>query len=274
MSIRNRPYSRIRNRLHKIADHALVFANLRPRIDDIGSFSFTDDEIRQFRSEAKTGVSAAFFENRGRLVDKWQHYLEIYERHLSCYRDKPFFFLEIGVFEGGSLDMWRRYFGDAATIVGIDINPACAGRVDPPNMVRIGSQADPKFLQNVITEFGPPDVVLDDGSHRAHHQQASFDFLFNSVKEGGLYIIEDLHTSYWPAWEGGYKRDGTAIEYLKQMIDDMHGWYHKRQTATPAQDEIGAIHIYDSMAVIEKRKKRRPGRLFGGGPGISATGQG
>jgi hypothetical protein len=160
--------------------------------------------------------------------------------------------------------MWRRYFGAQATIVGIDINKECANRVDPPNMVRIGSQADPKFLQSVINEFGAPDVVLDDGSHMASHQRASFDSIFNSVKDGGHYIIEDMHTSYWPEWEGGYKRGGSAIEYVKQMIDDMHAWYHKRPTATSARDEIGAIHVYDSVTVIEKRRKRRPGMLRGG----------
>jgi cephalosporin hydroxylase len=259
----------IRNRLYKIADHALMSANVRPRIDDLGSFSFTDDEISQFRSEAKGGsVAAAFFENSGRPVHKWQHYLDIYERHLSCYRNKPFFFLEIGVFDGGSLDMWRHYFGNEATIVGIDINQECARRVDPPNLVRIGSQADPKFLQGVIAEFGPPDVVLDDGSHMASHQRASFNALFPAVKEGGLYIIEDMHTSYWPEWEGGYRREGTAVEFVKQMMDDLHAWYHKRPTVTPAKESIGAIHVYDSVTVIERRRKARPGMLRGGGDQI------
>jgi hypothetical protein len=255
----------IRNRLYKIVDHALVYAHLRPRLDDLGSFSFKDEEIRQLRIEAnRGGVSAAFFEDRGRPVHKWQHYLDIYERHFSQYRNKPFFFLEIGVLDGGSLDMWRRYFGAEATIVGIDVNKECANRVDPPNMVRIGSQADPKFLQDIINEFGAPDVVLDDGSHMASHQRASFDSIFGSVKDGGLYIIEDMHTSYWPEWEGGFKRSGSAIEYVKQMVDDMHAWYHKRPTMTPARDEIGAIHVYDSVTVIEKRRKRRPGMLRGG----------
>jgi hypothetical protein len=256
----------IRNRLYRIADHVLVSANLRPRLDDLSSYSFSPNEIVQFRSEVKSGtVAAAFFENRGRPVHKWYHYLDVYERHLSQYRNKPIFFLEIGVFDGGSLDMWRRYFGDEATIVGIDINEQCVDRVDPPNVVRIGSQADPNFLRTVLSEFGSPDVVLDDGSHIASHQRASFDAFFNSVKDGGLYIIEDIHTSYWAEWEGGYKRRGTAIEHVKQMIDDLHTWYHKRPPATSSRDQIGAIHVYDSVTIIEKRSNRRPGMLRGGG---------
>ena len=56
------------------------------------------------------------------------------------------------------------------------------------------------------------------------------------MKDGGLYMIEDMHTSYWPDWEGGYRREGTAIEYVKRMIDDMHAWYRNRTTATPARE--------------------------------------
>ena len=103
--------------------------------------------------------------------------------------------IEIGVFEGGSLDMWQRYLGADASIVGIDINPGCADRVDPPNVVHIGSQADRAFLEGVVAEFGAPELILDDGSHIARHQRASFEILFPLLQDGGLYIIEDTHTS-------------------------------------------------------------------------------
>ncbi len=255
----------LRNRIHKVADKALLTAGMRPELDDLGTYTFTPSEVEEFRNKATDGVAAAFFANEGRPVHKWHHYLEIYERYFSNYRDKKFFFLEIGVFDGGSLDMWRRYFGPEATIVGIDINPRCANLVDTPNVVRIGSQADPQFLASIVAEFGQPDVILDDGSHIASHQRASFEILFPHLKERGLYAIEDLHTSYWLDWEGGYRRSGTGIETIKQMIDDMHAWYHKRPTRTPAKDGIGAIHLHDSVVVIEKHSKQRPGMIRGGG---------
>src|ERR1700733_2130778 len=184
-----------KNRIYKIVDRAMIAANIRPRPDDLASFSLTSDEGDCLSKQAEDdSVAAAFFEAKGRPVHKWHHYLEIYERHLSPYKNKPLFFLEIGVFDGGSLDMWRRYFGESATIVGIDINEKCAERVDPPSIVRIGSQADKEFLQSIVNEFGRPDVVLDDGSHMASHQLASFRALFEAVKDDGLYIIEDMHT--------------------------------------------------------------------------------
>ena len=83
--------------------------------------------------------------------------------NLDKLRGQPVTMLEIGVFDGGSLDMWRRYLGFAATIVGVDINPRCADLVDEPNIVCIGSQADRAFLEQVIARHGAPDLVLDDG---------------------------------------------------------------------------------------------------------------
>lgn len=200
-----------------------------------------------------------FFAHRGHAIFKWVHYLDIYERHFEAYRNTPVKMLEIGVLKGGSLEVWRKYFGVAATIFGIDVNPECAAFATPPNQVRIGSQDDPQFLRAVADEIGAIDIVLDDGSHIGRHQRVSFDTLFPFVKDGGLYVIEDLHTSYWPnSHEGGYRRKGTAIEHIKDMIDDMHGWYHRKAMGTPAKHQIGAIHVYDSIVVIEKRKVERP----------------
>jgi hypothetical protein len=213
---------------------------------------------------ASGDLERLFFATRGVAVNKWLHYLPIYERYFAPYRGTPVRMLEIGVSRGGSLDLWRRYFGADATIFGIDIDPACLSVVAAPNQVRIGSQADPAFLLGVIEELGAPDIILDDGSHVATHQQASFETLFPRLKEGGLYVIEDLHTAYWPDFDGGHRRPGTAIELVKQMIDDMHGWYHRRPTPTPAKDAVGAIHVHDSLVVLEKRRRARPSHILVG----------
>ncbi|MBI5263392.1 MAG: class I SAM-dependent methyltransferase [Bradyrhizobium sp.] len=252
---------KIQHHVYRAIERMGIRAGLRKPVPSMKDFALTGSEIQAFKDGAGGGVKAAFLGAQKRPAHKWTHYLDIYERYLSNYRDKPISFLEIGVMSGGSLDMWRRYFGEPATIVGIDIDPTCAERVDPPNIVRIGSQDDRRFLEGVINEFGAPDVVLDDGSHIGRHQRASFEILFPHLKSGGLYIIEDVHTAYWPDWEGGYKRNGSIIEYTKQMIDDLHGWYHNRRTTTPAKDEIGAIHLYDSIIVIEKNGKGKPGFL-------------
>jgi hypothetical protein len=153
--------------------------------------------------------------------------------------------------------MWRKFFGDQAVIFGVDVNPDCAIYDGKHASVRIGSQADPAFLRQVVDEMGGLDVVLDDGSHIASHQRTSFAVLFPLLSEGGVYAIEDLHTAYWPYMEGGLRRRGTAIEFLKDKIDAMHRQYYERGMNTPASmTDIESLQFFDSIAAIRKRKQR------------------
>ncbi len=222
------------------------------------SFRLNPDERHRIAGEYPGELAKVFFGPKTRLVDKWLHYLDIYEQHFGLYRGADLKMLELGVFKGGSLEMWYQYFGPNSTIYGVDIDPACAAYETANTHIRIGSQDDAAFLRTVIAEMGTPDIIIDDGSHIAKHQEASFRVLFPMLKDGGLYVIEDLHTAYWRLWGGGYRRKGSAIELVKHMIDDMHAWYHDRPVETPAKTEIGAIHIYDSVVFIKKVSRRRP----------------
>jgi len=140
-------------------------------------------------------LAPLFAQHRGEGVDKWHHYLPLYERYLGPWRGRPLRFLEIGVFKGGSLEMWRKYFGPEAVIYGIDIDPTCARFDGRDGQVRIGSQDDRAFLGRVIDEMGGVDVVLDDGSHVMAHLRATLAALFPRLSQGGTYIVEDLHTA-------------------------------------------------------------------------------
>lgn len=223
---------------------------------------------------ARNDMERLFYSHSGRPVRKWHHYLEIYDRHMSWFlaerrarnESDPVRFLEIGVSRGGSLQLWRKYFGPSAIIYGVDIDSRCRKVADADVEVRIGSQDDPAFLQSVLDEMGGVDIVVDDGSHRASHQRASFDVLFPALSPHGLYICEDLHTAYWPKFEGGLKRPGTFCELVKDMVDWLHAWYvplPQRQRHS-FSDRYGfatgvlGVSIYDSIAVIEKRPKERP----------------
>jgi hypothetical protein len=236
---------------------------------DLDNHRITQETEREALANAASSDLARIVLNKqGRTVDKWLHYPEVYERHFSRFRNKPLRMLEIGVFRGGSLEMWREYFGPQAMIFGVDINSDCASFVDAPNQVRIGSQDSPDFLRSVVQEMGGVDIILDDGSHIARHQRASFDILFPLLAEGGLYAIEDMHTSYWPGgYEGGIRRAGTAIEMVKDLVDDMHGWYHNETHRRAPKDQVKAVHIYDSISIVEKAKVDRPRSIRVGGNG-------
>jgi hypothetical protein len=227
---------------------------------------FSGEEFLKALPEPRTPLEDLFVNSWGRWLTKWTHYLRFYEQVLSAHRGKPVRMLEIGVQHGGSLDMWRSYFGPQAKLFGIDIDPQCLDRVTAPNQVRIGSQDDAAFLTSVIDEMGGVDVVLDDGSHLGAHQRASFHTLWPRLSYGGVYIIEDLHSSYWREWEGGYRKPGTGIELVKELIDDMHGWFHKEHEEHAPREELEQIMIRDSIAAIHKTQRSRPGFVIVGDP--------
>ena len=88
---------------------------------------------------------------------------------------------------------------------------------------------------------------------------ASFKTLFPLLADGGIYVIEDLHTAYWPGFhEGGYQRSGTAIELAKTLVDDMHGWYHAKGSKLADSSSVVSVRFYDSIVVIEKGNARMP----------------
>jgi cephalosporin hydroxylase len=226
---------------------------MRRPVRGAAAWAVSPAQAEAWAARTASPLARSFLSHRGRIAHKWVHYCEVYEPHFARFVGSEVKLLEIGVSQGGSLELWRDYFGEQATIFGIDIDPACRTRYDPPNQVRIGSQDDPDFLRSVVAEMGGIDLVIDDASHIGRHQRASFKALFPLLNEGGLYVIEDLLTSYWPGhFEGGYRRPGTGIELIKGLIDDMHADFHDHSggLAGPA---IPAIHVYSSTAVIEKR---------------------
>lgn len=203
----------------------------------------------------KSDLEIYFRNNQKRLIAKWNHYFDVYERHFNRYRNKEVVILEIGVSQGGSLQMWKNYFGDKAKIYGIDIDPRCKEFEEENIEIFIGSQSDRKFLRQVIEKIGYVDILIDDGGHTMKQQIVSFEELFSRVKKDGIYLCEDVHTSYWLTYGGGYKRRGTFIEYSKNFIDLLNA-YHSEQRSlkvTEFTKTVGSIHYYDSIVVIEKK---------------------
>lgn len=194
-----------------------------------------------------------FAGNTGEVVHKWHHYIPIYDRYFAKFRGRPVRFLEIGVSKGGSLRMWREYFGPEAVLYGIDIDPACAQFDGKAGKVRIGSQDDPAFLARVVEEMGGVDVVLDDGSHVMAHARASLAALFPQLSSGGVYMIEDMHTAYWKAFGGAYRWPRSIFHDLRQIIDDMHRPYHGHGPHLPGVGPVvSGLHVHDSIIVLEK----------------------
>jgi hypothetical protein len=212
-----------------------------------------------------------FTENKGGLIHKWKHYFEVYDRHFSRFRGKDVRIVEFGVSQGGSLQMWKKYFGPKARIFGIDINPHCKRLEEEQIEIIIGDQADRKFLKDLARRIPRMDILIDDGGHTMTQQINTFEELFPRIDEHGVYLCEDLHTSYWADWGGGYKRRGTFIEYSKNFVDYINAWHStqpNRLAVTDFTQSVHSLHYYDSILVIEKRRIEKPSHSRTGKPQV------
>ncbi len=209
-----------------------------------------------------------------RDVHKWHHYLEIYTDRLGPLRDRPIRMLEIGVFRGGSLEMWKGWLHPDSVIVGLDIDPGCRQyeQADRGIHVRIGDQSDPDFLAAVVAEFGAFDVILDDGGHTTTQMITSFNHLFrDGLVEGGQYLVEDTHTNWWP---GYVDSPMTFIEFAKALAELLHAPYFEAWSIDPyafrgegqqpplrmswIEAWLHSVTFYDSIVCFEKRRRTIP----------------
>lgn len=207
-----------------------------------------------------------FNSSNERWSTKWEHYFDIYERHLSKYRNREIHLLEFGVYQGGSLQNWKKYFGKKARIYGIDINPHCKKLEEDQIRVLIGDQGDPSFLKKIKETIPKIDIVIDDGGHMMNQQITTFKEIYNIIDENGVYICEDLHTSYWPRFGGGLNNKNTFINFSKKLIDDLHAYHVDKRKNLNRNfcKSTDSIHFYDSMLVIEKRKRNIPKEVESG----------
>lgn len=186
-------------------------------------------------------------------------YTEVYDDYFDKIKDQPMNFLEIGVFQGESLKMWEAYFKNA-TVIGLDINPDCAQYAGERRKVYIGSQTDDFILYKISKENAPLSVIIDDGSHNWDHQIKTFNSAFPLLKPGGLYFIEDLHTSYAGApWAVGNE---TGVDFTKTFVDDVNlrgksFMGYQELAGKPLsynEHHFEYVHFYRSLCVVKKRE--------------------
>jgi len=186
----------------------------------------------------------------GNFMYKWSQYFDVYHHHFKRFRGKEVKILEIGIYGGGSLQMWKWYFGNKAHITGMDIDPFCKKYAEDRVDIIIGDQADAELL-DTLSEY---DIIIDDGGHYMSQQIASFTHLYEKVKDGGIYLVEDTHTSYVPEFIDGTL---TFIEYCKRLIDAMHSHYPTGEL-NDFSKHTRSISFYDSMVVLEKQLMQLP----------------
>lgn len=194
----------------------------------------------------------------------YHNYTQIYAKYFSELKNKPIKFLEIGIYKGSSVKMWEEYFTHA-DLHFIDINFDAIEYFSKRAHYHLCNQENREELTQLMQKTGGEfDVIIDDGGHTMSQQITSFTVLFPHIKRGGMYIIEDLHTSYWPHW--GALGSNSTITFLKHLIDDVNfiGAHTAKashlnipasvsQSLNIYQEMIESIHFYDSVAIIIKR---------------------
>jgi hypothetical protein len=148
-------------------------------------------------------------------------YLTEYERFFKDYRDKPVRLLEIGIQNGGSLEIWSKCFSNASVLIGVDINQDCdrLSYDDPRISVIVGDANAPEVRKRLFQKSPQFDIIIDDGSHLSSDIVKSFALYFQHLVEGGIFIAEDLHCSYWSQFEGGLFDPYSSIYFFKRLAD-------------------------------------------------------
>jgi hypothetical protein len=242
-----------------------------------GRSSSYRDFTRHVKSDSVRGLYAAYAQEAGQKVStKWDSYLEVYEECFRPFKREAVDLLEIGVQNGGSLEIWSRYFPRARSLTGCDINPRCGALsyADPRVQVIVGNANEQATFQKIHARSPQGfDLIVDDGSHRTSDVVASFLSYFPLLKPGGVFIAEDMHCAYWEQYGGGVLNDRSAAAFFRRLMDTVNSdhfreadagslfqaWLPRAQmNAFFAAQPILSVAAHDSMYIVRKASAARP----------------
>ena len=182
---------------------------------------------------------------------KWESYFQVYDKIFKKYKDQKVTFVEVGVSGGGSLFIWREYFGKQARIIGIDFNPAAKKLEKYGFEIFIGNQSDKNFWKEFYRKIGKIDILFDDGGHKNIQQITSFMESYNNINQNGIIVVEDTHTSYMK--KKGFKNPSnySFINFCNLIIENLH---RRNPSANKSLNilskKIDSIYFYDSIVSI------------------------
>lgn len=208
--------------------------------------------------------------HQGKVSDKWNLYIDVYDRILAPWRERPVTLVEVGIQNGGSLEIWPQYFPNGTAFIGCDIDPKCGALFydDTRVSVVVGNINSDAASQAILARTQSWDIFIDDGSHTSHDIIISFCNYFRLVKPGGLYIVEDLHCAYWPPYGGGIVCATSSMNFFKTLCDMLNYEHWRTEIAGESMlatffpgpnrpnyslfSEIFSITFFNSMCIIEK----------------------
>ena len=188
--------------------------------------------------------------HEGKGGGKWLHYPAIYERYLQKFVGTDVLIWEIGVCRGGCLQVWKKFFGPKAKIIGIDTDPYTQYE-EPQIVCELGDQTSSEFLNEVLAKHGVPDVIIDDGSHRMQDMLQTMAMCYPQINPGGVYIIEDTHSCYSTEYSGGIASPFNIHTILGRSSHDPSLSFIA-EPYQPTFKDLAALHFHNSIVVLEK----------------------
>jgi hypothetical protein len=185
---------------------------------------------------------------------KCDTYFQTYEELFNEYVGKEIVFVEIGVLHGGSLLMWKEYFGPKARIIGVDLDPKAKDLEKKGFEIFIGSQSDKFFWKNFYSEVGKIDVLLDDGGHESDQQIITVSEAVNNTNDNGTIVIEDVHTSYLKRF--GNPSSVSFINYSKHLIDVINSRFPGVENKNEFKKKIYSVLFYNSIVALKINSKK------------------
>lgn len=223
----------------------------------------------------KKNLTQLYEQHHGKVSDKWSLYLDVYDQLFEKFQDQEINLLEIGIQNGGSLEVWAQLFPRAKAIFGCDINPRCTHLKYAEHSIQVFvGDANEVATHRKILDASPQfDIVIDDGSHRSGDIIRSFSLYFPAIASGGIFIAEDLHCSYWRPFEGGLRANNSSVEFFKRLVDiiNFEHWttseskqeslrFFQEKYGCPFRDEdlacIHSIEFINSMCIIRKKEAK------------------
>jgi len=220
----------------------------------------------------KSSLLNLYNNHDGKLSDKWELYVKAWDDLFASKRCAPLNILEIGIQNGGSLEIWAKYFSNAINVVGVDINPRCNELVfdDPRIHFVLGDANDDKTINRITKLSKRFEIIIDDGSHISDDIIKTFFRYFSLLEDDGIFIIEDLHASYWEAFDGGLFHRTSSMSFFKKLVDilNFEHWktplsiknyliefqeYFNNNFSETLFSKIYSIEFLNSMVIIRKR---------------------
>lgn len=199
----------------------------------------------------------SIFKTLDKKCTKWTGYFDVYETHLSKFRNKSPRILDIGTLEGGSIEMWLKYFGEGTTVVGVDIEKKDY-TYDGNVILEQGDQGDPEYWDGFIKRHEKFDIIIDDGGHTMDQQNLTLFKMFSHLNDNGVYAVEDTHTSYWQRWGGKFDNTNSFLNLAKRLTDIVNQQHFVEEFIHPeflkVFENLHSLAFYNSLVILEKKK--------------------